>query len=351
MNARILACIGLFLALVTPGPAQSRQVLPQAFATKEATGVTNLPFGRSVPLRVQMAYGHALFSGARTILGMGFRPELGRAGAAKVVDLQVHAGTLAGDVTAIRSQFAKNRGQDFVEVFKRRKLSLPAFQPGKSLPTFQVQVPFDRGFTYDPKKGSLLFEVAVHGQPRGSYELDATYLCQSPLVYLGPGGCGPTGGKALRLDSETPQVMWSRPVNLRVVNARPGALTILLLGSKTQGTWNGITLPLELTALGAKGCHLGVDILAAPRLVADQNGVATYSFVVPTQPQLRGVRVHVQGVAGDVTANPLGLVSSQAARIQVCGWEPVSRVFANGLSTTVGFRELGVAPVLQLSSR
>ena len=285
------------------------------------------------------------------ILGIALRPKLGQQGAAKVVDLQVHAGTLAGDVTAIRSEFAQNRGQDFVEVFKRRKLSLPAFQPGKSLPTFQVQVPFDRGFTYDPKKGSLLLEITVHGQPRGGYQLDATWFCQSPLVYLGPEGCGPVGGKALKIDSETPQVMWGRPVNLRVVNARPSAPTILLLGSKAQGSWNGITLPLELTAFGAKGCHLGVDILAAPRLVAEQNGVATYSFVIPTLPQLQGVRVHVQGVAGDAKANALGLVSSQAARIQVCGWEQVSRVFANGLQTTVGFRELGVAPVLQLTSR
>ncbi|MHC4077611.1 MAG: hypothetical protein ACYST0_04110, partial [Planctomycetota bacterium] len=59
----------------------------------------------------------------------------------------------------------------------------------------------------------------------------------------------------------------------------------------------------------------------------------------------------VQGVAQDAKANALGLVSSHAARILVCGWEPVSRVFANGLSVTTGFRELGVAPVMQLTSR
>jgi hypothetical protein len=56
-------------------------------------------------------------------------------------------------------------------------------------------------------------------------------------------------------------------------------------------------------------------------------------------------------VAQDAKANALGLVSSHAARILVCGWEPVSRVFANGLSVTTGFRELGVAPVMQLTSR
>jgi hypothetical protein len=349
MKARILVSICLCLAALIP--AQSPQVLPQAFTTKEGTGVTNLPFGRAVPLRVQMAYGQSLFSQARTILGVGFRPEPGRSAAAKIVELQVHAGTLAGEVTSIRAPFAQNRGPDFVEVFKRRKLSLPAFKASTSLSGFQIQIPFDSSFIYDPSKGSLLLETVVHGQPRGSYQLDATYLCESPLLNLGPQGCGAPGGKALGLDSETPQVMWSRPANLRVVNARPQALTLLLLGSRSQGTWNGITLPLELSSVGAPGCHLAVDILAAPGLAADQSGVATYRFLVPTQPQLRGVSVVVQGVAQDAKANALGLVSSHAARILVCGWEPVSRVFANGLSVTTGFRELGVAPVMQLTSR
>jgi len=348
LNARI---VSIGLCLTASIPAQSPQVVPQAFAAKEGTGVTNLPFGRAVPLRVQMVYGHGMFSGARTILGVGFRPELGHAGAAKTVDLQVHAGTLPGQVTAIRGEFALNRGSDFAEVFKRKKLSLPAFTTTTKLPTFQIQIPFDNGFAYDPSKGSLLLETVVHDQPRGSYQLDATYLCQSPLAKVGVPGCGPSGGKALGLDSETPQVMWGRPANLRVLHARPQAMTILLIGSKVSGTWNGINLPLELTAVGAPGCHLAVDILAAPRVVADQNGVATYSFVLPSQPQLLGVRVHVQGVAQDVKANALGLVSSQAARLQVCGWESVSRVFANGTSSTVGYRELGVAPVMQLTSR
>ncbi len=348
IKARIVA-IGL--CLTASIPAQSPQVVPQAFAAKEGTGVTNLPFGRAVPLRVQMVYGHSMFSGTRTILGVGFRPELGQAGAAKTVDLQVHAGTLPGEVTAIRGQFAQNRGNDFAEVFKRRKLSLPSFASTTTLPTFQVQIPFDNGFAYDPRKGSLLLETVVHDQPRGSYQLDATYLCQSPLTKVGPRGCGPLGGKALGLDSETPQVMWGQPANLRVLHARPQAMTILLLGSKSTGIWNGITLPLELTDLGAPGCHLAVDILAAPGLVADQNGVATYGFLLPSQPRLLGVGVSVQGVAQDRKANALGLVSSQAARLQVCGWEAVSRVFANGLSATVGYRELGVAPIMQLTSR
>ena len=67
--------------------------------------------------------------------------------------------------------------------------------------------------------------------------------------------------------------------------------------------------------------------------------------------RLLGAAVDVQGVAQDTRANALGLVSSQARRIRVCGWESVSRVFANGLSSTVGVRELGVAPVMQLTSR
>ena len=100
MNAGTLVSIGL--ALAAPIFAQSTYVLPRTFATKEGTGFTNLPFGRSVPLRVQMAYGATLFSGSRTIQGVGFRPEPNSARSAKVIDLEVHVGTLAGDVVAIR---------------------------------------------------------------------------------------------------------------------------------------------------------------------------------------------------------------------------------------------------------
>lgn len=331
-----LVCIGLFLA--TCLPAQSLVVVPQAFATKEATGGTNLPFGRSVPLRVQMVWGRQVFAGSQTVLGLGFRPDPGQSAAAKTVDLEVHVGTLPGQVTALRDEFARNRGTDFSQVFQRRKLSLPAFAPTTGL-AFGVKIPFDNGFAYDPMKGSFLVETVVHDQPRGSYELDATYLCESPLSKVGPAGCG-----ALGLDSETPQVMWGQPVNLRVLHAWPQALTILLLGTPAQE-------PLELGFAGAPGCHLSLDILAAPRLAADQIGVATYDFRLPTDPRLLGAAVDVQGVAQDPGANALGLVSSQARRIRVCGWESVSRVFANGLAATVGFRELGVAPVMQLTSR
>ena len=95
---------------------------------------------------------------------------------------------------------------------------------------------------------------------------------------------------------------------------------------------------------------VSTNVLVAPRVFADETGVATYQFNIPSQPQLRGVTVNLQAVADDPQANALGAVTSRAARLEICGWEPVARVFANGLDAVMGFRELGVAPVLELTS-
>ena len=47
-------------------------------------------------------------------------------------------------------------------------------------------------------------------------------------------------------------------------------------------------------------------------------------------------------------AKSAGVITSQAKRVQVCGFEPVARVWASGLAATVGVREIGTAPVIVL---
>jgi len=62
-----------------------------------------------------------------------------------------------------------------------------------------------------------------------------------------------------------------------------------------------------------------------------------------------GEWLRFQSATLDAAANSLGLVTSQAQKVQVCGWEPVGRVWSNGISAALGTREIGVSAVVQLT--
>ena len=48
-----------------------------------------------------------------------------------------------------------------------------------------------------------------------------------------------------------------------------GTLVTLVLGTRESGNWNGITLPYDLSSLGAPACYLATDPAARIRVVAD----------------------------------------------------------------------------------
>ena len=329
-------------------PAARDYVVPHGYATKEGTGSTNIPFGRSVPVRAQFAYAPGLLASPVVIKELGMRPDQGFKGATKRLKLRTHLATLAfRSVEELDTEFAKNRGLDLTEVFGSKYLSLPGKSTLPAGVAFPIRIPFDRSFRWKPQNGPLLTEFEVLDQPYGSYRLDSTYVCDSPLQYYGPKGCGPAGGPTLKLESMTMHLVWGNFAFLRVSGAKPDALTLLFFGTQGSGTWNGIPLPFHADVIGAPGCYLSTSVLWVPRLHANQQGFVDYGFVVPQRSHLKGVEVTVQAIAEDRAANALGVISSQAARLRICGFEPVGRVFANGVDPKVGALELGVAPILQ----
>jgi hypothetical protein len=327
--------------------AQSPFVLPASHAAREGSSTTNVPFGRSTPTRVQSCYDPMLFAGPVTILSLAIRVDGGAVAAAKVVDVEIRMSTMPGTVLALNADFAQNRGVDETVVLPQQLLTLPAHTNVASPTTFDAPISLAVPFHYDPALGSLLVEIVVHGQPPGAYPQDVTYVCDSPEVTIGPVACTPAGGVPLRVESSTTQVMWGRPWVARVLDAPPGAMVTLGLGTIESGPWSGFVLPQELGFLGAPGCYLSIDVAGSLFSVAAGDGSAAFPFVIPNAPSALGYWIRFQGGAIYPGANALGLVTSQARKVQVCGWEPVGRVWASGLATTVGTREIGVAPVMQ----
>ena len=70
-------------------PAQSELILPPSHELQVGTGSTNVPFGRSTPNRVQMAYDAMLFPSPVVIEGLAFRLQEGELAASKMVELDL----------------------------------------------------------------------------------------------------------------------------------------------------------------------------------------------------------------------------------------------------------------------
>ena len=349
-DARITVRLGAaaVLAMTVVGELDAQGlVLPPSHAAVEGTGSTNVPFGRFGPMRAQMAYDGALFSRPVVIRALGLRPDGGAAAVGKSVELEIRLSTMPWGVASARSTFAVNRGPDELVVFGAKKVQLPSVTAPSAPSQFALQLPLDRSFSYDPANGPLLVEAIVLDQPPGAYSLDATYLCSSPFVEFGPAGCG-VGGRVLEVTVPTAQVLWGSSLHVEIRGAPPGGVTGLAFGTIESGAWNGVPIPLDLSPFGAPQCHISTDLLVILPGNADGSGVESYPLSVPAVPALQNEWLRFQGLALDSAANSLGVVLSQGGKVQVCGWEPVARVYASSATATWGYSEVGVAPVLEI---
>jgi hypothetical protein len=331
--------------------AQNVVVLPASHATREGTTSTNVPFGRSSAVRAQHIYDAMLFAGPANITGLSFRIDGMVTAAQKTVDCEIRLSTSPRTLVQTSPTFAQNRGLNEVVVLARRMLTLPASPNAAQPSAFLPQVSFDVPFAYDPAQGSLCVEIVVFAQPPGAYPLDATYVCDSPEQSVGPAACPRQNGLPLRIESASNGVLWGRPWLVRALDAAPGSLVLLALGGSETGTWNGAQLPVDLTLAGAPGCFVSIDIVDSFFQTALGDGTASFGFQVPNDPRLTGVWIRYQAGALTAGANALGVVTSQAKKIEICGFEPVVRVWSTGTSATDGLREVGTAPVLRVHAQ
>lgn len=303
-------------------------------------------------MRLQTAYDPSMLPGISRLQRLEMRRDARFQAGQKSVTLSLRACTLPKPLAQLGAGFQGNLGADLVAVFGPKVLSLPGASQLGGQAEWPVDIPFAQTFRYDPRSGPLLFDYQVSRSEAGSYRLDASGVCTAPLQYYGPAGCARAPGAApLRLLARTQNLMWGNELVLAVENAVPGKLAMIFFGLQGSGVWRGVPLPFDAGIIGARGCHLSTSVLYAPRRPADTLGEAEFGWVVPALPQLQGVRVSAQAIAEAPQANPLGAISSQAAWLTICGAERVGRVFANDLHSLSGVRQLGVAPVIRLTSQ
>jgi len=100
---------------------------------------------------------------------------------------------------------------------------------------------------------------------------------------------------------------------VRYYNAFPvNAPGIGALGTMGKGgVWAGITLPFDLTPLGAPGCNWGIDIVYATALTTNTSGQGVWPTIpIPNLPALANANFYDDALFLDAQANTLGVVSA-----------------------------------------
>lgn len=348
MLGRLVAaalCLGFGL---TSAAAQSTQVVPADFASREGETFTSFPFGRSHSTRVQHYFEPRLFAAKGTLLGVAFRPEGGKSYAGKGLELEIQCATSHADVGQLNTLFHANVGSHAATVFSRKILNLPLLAGQAGPQPFGIAFTFDTPFAYDPAQGGLLIDVMVHGQARGDYDLDLGSLCVSAKGTFGQPGCPGSNQKIPFADVPTTAVLQGQPFVFRVGDVPVGSAVGLILGSRESGSWGALTLPFDLGIAGATNCWLNTDLLLLFAAVADAQGEARFLGGVPNSPVFVGFWVRFQGFVLDPAANPFGMTTTQGAKVQVCGAFPVGRVVGSTVSAFGGTVEPGIVPVTEL---
>lgn len=155
------------------------------------------------------------------------------------------------------------------------------------------------------------------GQSSGPDHIDLwTYAAAVPAMAVPYGtGCpGATGEPQLVNDGRP----WLGSAWTLVLGSGPSSAPSALWLGASATTATGVSLPLDLSPLGAPGCALLASIDVASFAIASPAGVVSLGLVVPNQPWL-GVEMYAQGAFLDPSANPAGLVLSRGRALRIGG--------------------------------
>jgi hypothetical protein len=134
------------------------------------------------------------------------------------------------------------------------------------------------------------------------YSCKLTISPCTPFLTYGA-GCGDPPPSLLMRDR--PEIGSSFELRIASRNVFIPALTLLGL---SDAFWNGVTLPFDLTPVGASGCRLLASIdMQLPVVLTDASGEATIALSVPNDPALVDQALYFQTITFDSRANALGL--------------------------------------------
>ena len=179
MNTRILALVAT--CLFANQGFSNTIVAPGALATVDGNGSNAFPFvGASSAsgaggLRYQQVFASSQFASLTSpasISAITFRPEAGEApGTVSYLNFILRLSTTSAQPDALSTTFANNVGADNTLVYSGQiTLSTSVSgSTGKGSPAaFDINIPFQTGFLYNPGQGNLLIDLFLTGPSAGS---------------------------------------------------------------------------------------------------------------------------------------------------------------------------------------
>ena len=168
----------LFVALFLSTDAfGTTLVVPSGFENTDGSSATSFPFRE--PMRHQTLYDAANFSGLVgpiTLNQVRFRSDFDIGVAfSQLVEFQVNLSTSSTVPDNMDLTFANNVGGDDTVVYTRKTTTLSTANNASSngvTKEFDIVVPFDTGFTYDPSAGNLLVDLRIFGTGSPGFALD-----------------------------------------------------------------------------------------------------------------------------------------------------------------------------------
>ncbi len=319
---------GIFLAFpaLSPGlPAQTAlRVCPGYVEHFEGRGGDRYLAGWE-DMHEQVLYDGAQIARTRALItAVAFRRDCdrGKAFQPRKVHRRILADHCSKGPDAISGTFARNLGPGAVKVFESSRVIFPAQAACSAGPApFTALFPFSRPFLYERKKGNLLLDILGKGTPSSWAEWIADahaqfYGTSGMTALLGP-ACKGKAGRYVDLSvSASPlkiggSLSLSFPTNL----AHPGNL-LAWIGARCDRLGK-VSLPLDLSFLGAPGCRLYTSLEVSLALQGSGGGFPQVALPIPRDPALALAQVFVQAAASAPGANPAGLLFTSGVRCLV----------------------------------
>lgn len=350
----------VFLALLGALAAQNVTV-PASLQGVEGGGGTNVPFGGSLPTRIQYVYDaeELPWSGPRVLTGLLLRADnnvLNTAMPAKgYLDISVLMSTTGVTSGTASGVFEDNWGADATWVIDHVPIQLPA-QPALATAPRPANIPFvfSAPWVYGltpatqgmPPPSNLLIEIVIHSMPSGTYKVDNLTSCIAPTTTFGPPGaaCAEQGGVPIELTGDA-SMQAGFAYNWHLQHAGASMPFLLFLDmTNTGGLLGNPAWPLPypmfdpqnpsvpsppFAAFGysAPDCYVSVNPVAMLSGVCDSSGNGTTGGMLAPGRQYVGLTMYAQAFALTLTANPMHFISSNGFGSTVCGPLGVARIY------------------------
>ena len=246
-------------------------------------------------------------------------------------ELTIDLGTTTVSPDMIGRYFVSNLRGPMTRVLPKTKIKLPYWTSlNKSLSNWLIRIPLSKPFTYVKKSGEYLIldtrkTNSSIGYTNASYYIDTVFdtntikvsrvfstSAGSTFGTVEKGSGAVVGFVPSKNEGAVPildcpdQPKVGKTITLGLQRVRANAPVGIILGFSDH-SWAGLTLPLDLTPIGAKGCRLlaGLNILFLTSVNGD--GIGSFKLPIPGETSLILGRIYFQALVLDPGANQAGL--------------------------------------------